>query len=87
MKIYNKEILPGEKAEIDISVGNLPSDITLTIRAFVYRSKKPGPVALIMGGVHGDEINGVEIVRQSIKRKIFDKLKCGTVIAVPLVNV
>ena len=40
-----------------------------------------------MGGVHGDEINGVEIVRRAMKEKLFENLKCGAVIAVPLVNV
>ncbi len=42
---------------------------------------------LVMGGVHGDEINGVEIVRESIARKFFGGLERGSVIAIPILNV
>lgn len=88
MKIYKKEILPGaQNVEIKIPVGRLPSSTTIAIRTYVWRSKNPGPTCLIMGGVHGDEINGVEIVRQAMKSGMFENLKLGSVIAVPLVNV
>lgn len=42
---------------------------------------------LVLGGVHGDEINGIEIVRRAVKSKMFNKLNCGTVIAIPVLNV
>ena len=87
MKVFNKEIEPGETREIRIPVGRLPSDTSIAIRTFIFRSKKDGPTCLVMGGVHGDEINGVEIVRRAMQQKIFENLKCGAIIAVPLVNV
>lgn len=68
-------------------VGRIPSGTRIGIHAHVFRSKQPGPTMLVMGGVHGDEINGVEIVRRAIVDKMFDNLKCGTVIAIPLLNI
>ncbi|MEZ4955499.1 MAG: succinylglutamate desuccinylase/aspartoacylase family protein [Saprospiraceae bacterium] len=40
-----------------------------------------------MGGVHGDEINGVEIVRRVISKGLSENLLRGTVIAIPVLNI
>lgn len=85
--INGTDIAPGEYKEIAIKVSRLPSGTSIDINAFVWRSKNPGPTMLVSGGVHGDEINGVEIVRRSIAEGLFKDLKCGSVIAVPLLNV
>ena len=45
-----------------------------------------GPVLLVSAAIHGDELNGVEIVRRLLSR-IAPKALSGTVIAVPIVNV
>ncbi len=83
----NTAILPGQEATVKLGVGRLPSDNRLYIYAHVYRSVNPGPTVLIIGGVHGDEINGVMVARNMIEDKIFEKLDRGTVISVPLLNV
>jgi uncharacterized protein len=86
--IINKiEIAPGQNKIIKLNVSKLPSGTEIDIFVNVYRSKKPGPTILVLGGLHGDEINGVEIVRKSINEKLFDRLKCGAIIAIPLLNV
>jgi len=87
LNIDNQLIERGENKTIKILVGRLPSDTRITINANVYRSVNPGPTILCLGGVHGDEINGVEIVRKAIERNIFSNIKNGTVIAIPLLNV
>lgn len=86
MEINNTTIEPGENTTIRLNVSKLPSGTVISLYAHVFRSKKPGPTILLAGGVHGDEINGVEIVRRAVSEKLFNKLKCGTVIAIPLVN-
>ncbi len=83
----NNIILPGQEETVRLSAGRLPSDNRLYIYAHVYRSVNPGPTVLMMGGVHGDEINGVMITRNMIEEKVFKKLNRGTVISVPLLNV
>ncbi len=85
--INNEEIKPGNFKSIDIPVGNLPSGTSININVNVYRSMFKGPVVLVLAGVHGDEINGVEIVRRSIVQKIYSDLIKGTVIVIPLLNV
>ena len=78
---------PGEHKTIRLPVGELPSGTKISIRAHVYRSTNPGPTVLILGGVHGDEINGVEIVRRSIQKGLYEDLQCGSVIAIPILNI
>ena len=86
--IINKTTVePGESKLVKLNIAKLPSGTVISIRVHVYRSKHPGPVALFMGGLHGDEINGVEIVRRAVRNEIFNKLKSGSVIAIPLLNV
>lgn len=84
----NGQLVPrGENALVKINVGRLPSDAQIDINIFVHRSQKPGPVALVMGGVHGDEINGVEIVRRALDQGLYANLLRGSVITIPLLNV
>jgi predicted deacylase len=87
MIINNYEVLPGKNATLRIPVASLPSGNTVNLFAHVYRSKKPGPTMLVIGGIHGDEINGVEIVRRAVKNGFFKKLRKGSVIAIPLLNI
>lgn len=85
--IDNVSVFPGENALAAINVGRLPSDTRIDIVAHVYRSKNPGPCVLVIGGIHGDEINGIEIVRRSIEEDYFSNLERGSVIAIPVLNI
>lgn len=85
--INNVTIEPGEQKTIRMPVGELPSGNKISIRAHVYRSQNPGPTLLVLGGVHGDEANGVEIVRRSVQEGVFEQLQCGGVIAIPILNI
>jgi predicted deacylase len=85
--IDNERIFPGENVMVRMNVGRLPSDTKIDIAAHIFRSKNPGPCVLLLGGVHGDEINGIEIVRKAIEEDIFSNLDRGSVIAIPLLNV
>jgi uncharacterized protein len=81
-----KTIPPGKLTKVNITISKLPSDTLIDLNVFVYRGKKDGPALLLSAGIHGDEINGIEIVRRLVKE---NKLlpDAGTVIAIPLVNV
>lgn len=85
--IQNQEIKPGENTVIRLNVARLPSDTKIHLNINVYRSENPGPTMLVLAGVHGDEINGVEIVRRTIANNMFENLKCGSVIAIPVLNI
>lgn len=85
--INKAKIQPGESTVVRLPVGRLPSGTKIHIKAHVFRSENVGPTVLILGGVHGDEINGVETIRKMIFTDKFDDLNCGTVIAIPIVNI
>ena len=87
LNINGIEVAPGEKKQIRIHVGRLPSGTQINIHAQVFRSEIKGPCMLVLAGVHGDEINGVEIVRRALDRNYFHELKAGTAIVIPLLNV
>jgi predicted deacylase len=87
IRINGQVVQPGESSVIKLNVGRLPSDTRIYVHLHVFNSLHPGPVILVLAGIHGDEINGVEIVRRSIEQNYFADLKCGTVIAIPLLNV
>lgn len=79
-------ILPGQRSQIDVPVARLYTHTPLHIPVEVVHGRKEGPVMLVCGGIHGDEINGVEIVRRVLRSKSINSLR-GTLIAVPVVNV
>ncbi len=84
--ILNEHIALGESKTIDFSTAKLYTSTRVEIPIIIERSKIPGPTVLITAAIHGDEINGVEIVRQLIAKKL-NKPKRGTIICIPILNV
>ena len=79
-------IMPGQRLQVDVPVARLYTHTPLHIPVEVVHGRKDGPVLLVCGGIHGDEINGVEIVRRVLRAKAINSIR-GTLIAVPVVNV
>lgn len=86
MKILNHKIGLGESIQVKMNFARLNTRDTIEVPIIVERGKKEGPCLLLIGGVHGDETNGVEIVRQ-IVAKGLNKPEIGTIISIPLLNV
>lgn len=79
------EIQKGSNTSIYIELPKLYHTPTkLPIR--VISGKKSGPIVFISAALHGDELNGIEVIRRFRKLIILKKLK-GTIILVPIVNV
>lgn len=81
-----QEILPGTRTTIDLPAGRLYTHTPMTIPVHVIRGKRPGPRVFISAAIHGDEINGVEIIRRLLNLSTLKRLS-GTIIAVPIVNI
>lgn len=79
-------IKPGTESKIELSVAKLYTDADVSLPIKVFRGKKDGPTIFISAAVHGDELNGIEIIRRLMSEKKFEVIR-GTVIAVPMVNV
>lgn len=84
--INNIEILPGEEKQINANIAKLPTRTPIDIPIIVSRSLEEGPTLLLMAGMHGDEINGVEIVRRIIVHGQHRPL-IGSVICIPILNI
>ncbi|MCW8954991.1 MAG: succinylglutamate desuccinylase/aspartoacylase family protein [Sulfurimonas sp.] len=79
------EIPKGVNVTINIDLPKLYNTPTqLPVR--VIRGKKDGPIVFVSAAIHGDELNGIEIIRRLRKLHILKKLK-GTLVLVPIVNV
>ena len=86
IKIHEKLIAPGENRIISLNTYELPTKTKIEIPIHVFRSKQAGPTVLLSAGMHGDEINGIEVIRKIITRKEIQDLLCGTLIAIPVMN-
>ncbi len=86
LHLLGAQIMPGASSILNLNKAKLYTHTEVEVPVIVERAKKPGPVLLITAGIHGDELNGVEVVRQLISRKI-NKPKRGTIICIPVMNV
>jgi uncharacterized protein len=86
MIILGKEILPGKGAQLNLDVAKLHTSTPILVPVIVERAKIDGPTVLLMAGLHGDEINGIEIIRRVIRKKFNKPLK-GTIICLPVFNI
>lgn len=84
--ISGTQVARGERHMIDMSVARLYDYTEMNIPVEVVRGKKAGPVLFITSTLHGDEINGVEILRRLLKSPLINQIS-GTLIALPIVNV
>jgi predicted deacylase len=84
--IGGQEIKPGERCSIELPVAKLYTNTEVNMPIHVIRGKRPGPTVFVSAAIHGDELNGVEIVGRLIKSKSL-KVSAGAVILVPMVNV
>lgn len=79
-------IKAGETKKIELPMPPLYTDTHMSIPAYVQRGRKPGPCIFVSAAIHGDELNGIEIVSRLIRNRSIKSLR-GTLIAVPMVNV
>jgi predicted deacylase len=86
VRIGTVEIKPAERACVDLPVADLYTHASLNMPVQVINGKRPGPTLFVSAAIHGDELNGVEIIRRLLAQKALGRLR-GCLIAVPIVNV
>lgn len=84
-EIAGQIVAPGSRARVEIPVGRRVTGAEVALPVEIVHGQSPGPRLFVCAAVHGDEINGVEIIRRVLRRKLLPKLR-GTLIAVPVVN-
>ena len=75
---------PGDRATVQLPIGHLVTHEMINVTVHVRRGIKPGPRLLVTAAIHGDEINGVEVVRRLLGRRM-PRLS-GDLLLVPIAN-
>ena len=86
LRINGEHIPPGNSVTLELPLPQLFTRTPMTMPVHVRRGKRAGPIVFVCAAVHGDELNGVEIIRRLMKRRALNRIR-GTIIAVPIVNV
>lgn len=84
-ELAGHKIAPGSTQKIELPVAQLYTATDMSMPIHVIHSRKPGPVMFVSAAIHGDELNGIEIIRRIIKRP--PRITHGTLVLVPMVNV
>ncbi|MBF1800964.1 succinylglutamate desuccinylase/aspartoacylase family protein [Alloalcanivorax profundimaris] len=85
-EINGVTVQPGTRAKVELPLAQLYTQTPLNVPIHVIHGRRPGPVLLVSAAIHGDELNGVEIIRRLLRHSALRRLS-GTVLAVPVVNV
>lgn len=80
------EVLPGTTQHLDVPISVLSTGTVLSVPVVVAHGSEPGKTLVVSAAIHGDEINGVDIVQKFLTHVRPRNLR-GTVVAVPVVNV
>lgn len=86
LRIGNVKMGPGESREVDLLIGKQYDFTEIHMPVKVIRGKKDGPRLFVSAAVHGDEVNGVEIIKRLLQLKALNSIN-GTLLCVPIVNV
>ena len=84
--ICNETIHPGESASLALPLPEIFSCAPMYMPIKVFHGKQAGPCLLVLAAMHGNELNGAEIINRLLEMKSLQQLK-GTVVAVPIMNV
>jgi predicted deacylase len=84
--IGDESVAPGERTTVRLPLADLYTGESIYMSVHVVCGRRPGPVLFISAAIHGDELNGVEVIRRLLDRKALNSIR-GTLLAVPIVNV
>jgi len=79
-------ITPGHRQRIELPCARLPTQTEMSLPVEVVNGVRPGPRLWLSAAIHGDELNGLEIIQRVLDR-VNTKTLRGELIAVPIVNV
>ncbi len=85
LELLGKRIEPGTRARVYWRSGATFLGDAMQVPVTVVHGAKPGPVLCLTGAIHGDELNGIEIVRRVTQDLEPARIR-GAVIGIPIVN-
>jgi hypothetical protein len=84
-ELLGRKIEPGDKRRLFLRSSESFAGSDVDVPVLVTRGATPGPTVCLVAGVHGDELNGIEIVRKVVEGLTPRRIS-GMVIAVPVAN-
>ncbi|NJN51729.1 MAG: succinylglutamate desuccinylase/aspartoacylase family protein [Gammaproteobacteria bacterium] len=79
-------VAPGERCVVELPIAALYTHAApLQLPVHVVSGKRTGPRLFLSAAIHGDELNGVEIIRRVLAHRALAGLR-GVLLAVPVVN-
>ncbi|MEZ5775080.1 MAG: succinylglutamate desuccinylase/aspartoacylase family protein [Hyphomicrobiaceae bacterium] len=85
LRIGSETVAAGERRLVDLPVSRLSNHIPVSLPVHVLHGREAGPTLFISACVHGDEINGVEIIRRLLRVEELADIR-GTLLCIPVVN-
>ncbi|MDX1757844.1 MAG: succinylglutamate desuccinylase/aspartoacylase family protein [Marinobacter sp.] len=85
LTLLSSEVLPGTATRLAWAPGIQIAGLSQPTPVLVVNGVNPGPTLCLTGAIHGDELNGIEIVRRTVYDLDPQEL-AGAVIGVPIVN-
>jgi len=85
IELAGRKVAPGEKVKFSFVRDDTFEASYLDTPIFAARGTAPGPTLCLSAGIHGDEINGVEVARRAFAETAVSGL-AGTLIALPAIN-
>jgi predicted deacylase len=85
-EIGGTSVAPGTRQTVNLPLPGLYTNDPVSMPVQVVHGRYDGPVVFVSAAVHGDEINGVEIIRRLLRVAQIRRLR-GTLLAVPIVNI
>ncbi len=86
LQINGERIPPGSRRRIELPVTRLHTYTPVSIPVHVIHGLRPGPQLFVCAAIHGDELNGVEIIHRLLRIRSLTRIR-GSLIAIPVVNV
>ncbi|MFV0296396.1 MAG: succinylglutamate desuccinylase/aspartoacylase family protein [Hyphomicrobiaceae bacterium] len=84
-EINGETVPPGTRTLVDLPVSRLSNHTAISLPVHVIHGARPGPAIFLSAAIHGDELNGVEIIRRILKVLQPGNIS-GTLLAIPVVN-
>lgn len=75
----------GQREVVTLPIGRSLTGVDFGLPVHIIQGETEGPVLLLTGAIHGNELNGVEVIRRLLGEKVLESLR-GTVLAIPVVN-
>ncbi|PHQ13778.1 succinylglutamate desuccinylase/aspartoacylase family protein [Marinobacter profundi] len=85
LQLLGAEVPPGTSTRLAWSPAIQIAGLSQPTPVLVINGANPGPTLCLTGAVHGDELNGIEIIRRTVYDVVPEKL-AGRVVGIPIVN-